>query len=79
VLAAAPRIPSAWPSTTGVDIRRECVIIRHPRRDGQYAFAFITGQTTLRQADGDLELFCVYVPTNHGERAASTALFLCWH
>lgn len=27
---------------------RECVIIRHPRRDGEYAFAFITGQTVLQ-------------------------------
>lgn len=27
---------------------RECVLIRHPRRDGEYAFAFITGQTVLQ-------------------------------
>lgn len=27
---------------------RECVIIRHPRRDGEFAFAFITGQTLLQ-------------------------------
>lgn len=27
---------------------RECVIIRHPRRDGEFAFAFITGQTVLQ-------------------------------
>ena len=46
-------------------MRRECVIIRHPRRDGEYAFAFITGQTLLQLPDGDLELFAVYVPTNH--------------
>jgi uncharacterized membrane protein len=45
-------------------ICRECVIIRHPR-NGEYAFGFITGQTTLVTSDGDIELFTVYVPTNH--------------
>ena len=45
---------------------RECVLIKHPR-NGEFAFAFITGQTTLVTAEGDTELFVVYVPTNHGE------------
>lgn len=44
--------------------RRECVLIRHPRH-GEYAFGFITGQTKLTTPEGDLELFSVYVPTNH--------------
>jgi uncharacterized membrane protein len=43
---------------------RECVIIRHPRK-GEFAFAFITGTTTLELPEGDKELYCVYVPTNH--------------
>lgn len=41
------------------------MFIRHPRV-GEYAIAFITGQTTLRTADGNTEqLTVVYVPTNH--------------
>ena len=44
---------------------RECVIVRHPRRDGEFAFAFITGQTVLQLPEGDQQLYCVYVPTNH--------------
>lgn len=35
-------------SGEGTNSFRECVIIRHPRRDGEFAFAFITGQTTLQ-------------------------------
>lgn len=43
---------------------RECVIIEHPRK-GEYAFGFITGQTTMVTAEGEKDLFAVYVPTNH--------------
>uniref|UniRef100_A0A061R4Q7 Integral membrane protein n=1 Tax=Tetraselmis sp. GSL018 TaxID=582737 RepID=A0A061R4Q7_9CHLO len=43
---------------------KECVIIRHPRH-GEYAFAFITGETTLQRPSDDMKLFSVYVPTNH--------------
>lgn len=46
-------------------IYRECVLIRHPRV-GEYAFGFITGQTNLRTDAGDVQLYSVYVPTNHG-------------
>lgn len=46
------------------DSRRECVLIRHPRH-GEYAFGFITGQTKMTTPEGELELFSVYVPTNH--------------
>lgn len=28
------------------------MIIRHPRRDGEFAFAFITGQTVLQVGMG---------------------------
>lgn len=43
---------------------RECVLVRHPRH-GEYAFGFITGQTQLSTPEGDLDLFAVYIPTNH--------------
>lgn len=40
------------PDNEAANSFRECVIIRHPRRDGEFAFAFITGQTVL-QVRGD--------------------------
>ena len=40
------------------------MLIRHPRH-GEYAFGFITGQTTLETPQGTTELFAIYVPTNH--------------
>jgi uncharacterized membrane protein len=43
---------------------RECVVIRHPRH-GEYAIAFITGETVFQTAKGDMKLYSVYVPTNH--------------
>lgn len=43
---------------------KECVIIKHPR-NGEYAFAFITGETWVQTPGGDLRLNTVYVPTNH--------------
>jgi uncharacterized membrane protein len=36
------------PDNEAANSFRECVLIRHPRRDGEYAFAFITGQTVLQ-------------------------------
>ena len=36
------------PDNEATNSFRECVIIRHPRRDGEFAFAFITGQTVLQ-------------------------------
>jgi len=45
---------------------RECVLIKHPRL-GELAFGFITGQTFLQTNGGEINLFSVYVPTNHGE------------
>jgi len=44
---------------------RECVLIRHPRV-GEYAFGFITGQTFVQTDNGEIQLYSVYVPTNHG-------------
>eukprot|EP00955_Chlamydomonas_euryale_P024111 254243-Chlamydomonas_euryale.AAC.2 len=43
---------------------QECCLIRHPRH-GEYAFAFVTGKTTLQVGSTDLHLLSVYVPTNH--------------
>lgn len=43
---------------------RECVLIRHPRQ-GEYALAFITGSTFISTDDGGIQLYTVYVPTNH--------------
>eukprot|EP00959_Pyramimonas_sp_CCMP1952_P266464 5570700-Pyramimonas_sp.AAC.1 len=45
-------------------MRRECVLIRHPRQ-GEYAFAFVTGECLFQKADGAITLFSVFVPTNH--------------
>eukprot|EP00891_Asterochloris_glomerata_P001322 jgi/Astpho2/1322/e_gw1.00024.31.1_t len=65
VYSAAKQVSAAVnPSNETAQSFRECVIIRHPRH-GEFAFGFITGQTTLQDADGDLQLFSVYVPTNH--------------
>ncbi|GAB4822515.1 hypothetical protein N2152v2_009561 [Parachlorella kessleri] len=62
---AAKQVSAAVsPSDGATNSFRECVIIRHPRV-GEYAFGFITGQTILQTDDGELELFSVYVPTNH--------------
>lgn len=43
---------------------KEVAIIRHPRI-GEYAFGFITSSVVLQRSEGDEELSCVYVPTNH--------------
>ncbi len=36
------------PDNEATNSFRECVIIRHPRRDCEFALAFITGQTVLQ-------------------------------
>ncbi|KDD76206.1 hypothetical protein H632_c315p1 [Helicosporidium sp. ATCC 50920] len=66
IYSAAKQVSAALsPDNEATHSFRECVIIRHPR-NGEFAFAFITGQTVLSTPDeGDLELFVVYVPTNH--------------
>ncbi|BDA46066.1 Protein LIKE COV 2 [Coccomyxa sp. Obi] len=67
VYSAAKQVSSAVnPANESTASFRECVLIRHPRH-GEYAFAFITGTTVLQQEDGSpgMELFSVYVPTNH--------------
>lgn len=57
--SVAPRTPAQYalrcqvsaavsPDNEAANSFRECVLIRHPRRDGELAFAFITGQTVLQ-------------------------------
>lgn len=65
VYSAAKQVSNAISPDNDTASFRECVVIRHPRR-GEYAFGFVTGQTTLATPDeGEVELFVVYVPTNH--------------
>jgi uncharacterized membrane protein len=65
IYSAAKQVSGAVsPDHGATNSFRECVIIRHPR-NGEYAFAFITGQTTLAMPEGDEDLYVVYVPTNH--------------
>ncbi len=48
VYSAAKQVSAAVnPSNETAQSFRECVIIRHPRH-GEFAFGFITGQTTLQ-------------------------------
>ncbi|KAI7836901.1 hypothetical protein COHA_009233 [Chlorella ohadii] len=66
IYSAAKQVSAAVsPDNEAANSFRECVIIRHPRRDGEYAFAFITGQTVLQSDEGETVLYCCYVPTNH--------------
>lgn len=65
IYSAAKQVSAAVnPANETAKSFRECVIIRHPR-NGEFAFGFITGQTVLQSYEGELELFTVYVPTNH--------------
>lgn len=66
IYSAAKQVSAAVsPDNEQANSFRECVIIRHPRRDGEFAFAFITGQTLLQTLEGEEVLYCCYVPTNH--------------
>jgi len=64
IYSAAKQVSTAVSPDEATNSFRDCVLVRHPR-DGSYAFGFITGQTTLQTADGDKELFAVFIPTNH--------------
>ena len=61
IYSAAKQIGQAIDPTTETSAFKSCVLIRHPRH-GEYALAFVTGETTL-QDEGSLLI--VYVPTNH--------------
>lgn len=65
IYSAAKQISGAIGGSESTQSFREVVLIQHPRR-GEYAFAFITGTTTLQTLeDGEIVLFVVFVPTNH--------------
>ncbi|DBA93546.1 hypothetical protein WJX82_008734 [Trebouxia sp. C0006] len=65
IYSAAKQVSAAVnPANETTQSFRECVLIRHPR-NGEYAFGFITGSTLLQDVHGDVQLFSVYVPTNH--------------
>ena len=56
VYSAAKQVSAAVnPSNETAQSFRECVIIRHPRH-GEFAFGFITGQTTLQVRETDRQL-----------------------
>jgi len=65
IYSASKQVSAALnPENEAAKAFQECVLIRHPRQ-GEYAFAFITGRTTLQMGNTDVKLVVVYVPTNH--------------
>eukprot|EP00898_Chlorokybus_atmophyticus_P000960 jgi/Chlat1/1865/Chrsp141S02196 len=64
VYSASKQISTAISPDQNSRAFKECVIIKHPRK-GEFAFGFITSEVCLQLEEGDLELFSVYVPTNH--------------
>ncbi|CAM8931534.1 unnamed protein product [Rhodiola kirilowii] len=61
---ASKQISSAISPDQNTQAFKEVAIIRHPRI-GEYAFGFITSSVVLQHYDGEEQLCCVYVPTNH--------------
>ncbi|KAG6480630.1 protein LIKE COV 1-like [Zingiber officinale] len=61
---ASKQISSAVSPDQNKQAFKEVAIIRHPRV-GEYAFGFITSTVLLQSYNGEEELCCVYVPTNH--------------
>ncbi|KAJ8485150.1 hypothetical protein OPV22_017635 [Ensete ventricosum] len=61
---ASKQISSAVSPDQNKQAFKEVAIIRHPRV-GEYAFGFITSNVILQRYNGEEELCCVYVPTNH--------------
>jgi len=65
IYSASKQVSAALnPENESARAFQECCLIRHPRH-GEYAFAFVTGKTTLQVGSTDLHLLSVYVPTNH--------------
>ncbi|KAL4649927.1 hypothetical protein ACB092_01G049800 [Castanea dentata] len=64
IYAASKQISAAISPDQTSNAFKEVAIIRHPRI-GEYAFGFITSSVVLQRSEGDEELCCVYVPTNH--------------
>ncbi|KAJ4962400.1 hypothetical protein NE237_022339 [Protea cynaroides] len=64
IYSASKQISAAISPDQNSHAFKEVAIIRHPRV-GEYAFAFITSTVLLQRSDGEEELCCVYVPSNH--------------
>ncbi|XP_042494818.1 protein LIKE COV 1-like [Macadamia integrifolia] len=64
IYCASKQISAAITPDQNSHAFKEVAIIRHPRV-GEYAFAFITSTVILQTSDGEEELCCVYVPSNH--------------
>ncbi|KAL6762059.1 hypothetical protein V8C86DRAFT_715890 [Haematococcus lacustris] len=65
IYSASKQVSAALnPDNEAAKAFQECVLIRHPRQ-GEFAWAFITGRTVLQAPHGDTRLVTVYVPTNH--------------
>ncbi|GMH25271.1 hypothetical protein Nepgr_027114 [Nepenthes gracilis] len=64
IYSASKQISAAISPDQNSQAFKEVAIIRHPRHE-EYALAFITSTVTLRSNQGEEELCCVYVPTNH--------------
>ena len=68
VYSAAKQVSNALKpgDASGAGSFRECVLVRHPRKD-ELMIGFVTGATCLRPADGGppVDLLVVFVPTNH--------------
>ncbi|XP_042519749.1 protein LIKE COV 1-like [Macadamia integrifolia] len=64
IYSASKQISAAISPDQNSHAFKEVAIIRHPRV-GEYAFAFITSTVILQRSDGEEELNCVFVPSNH--------------
>jgi len=68
IYSAAKQVSNALKpgDASGAGSFRECVLVRHPRKD-ELMIGFVTGASSLRPADGGapIDLLVVFVPTNH--------------
>ncbi|XP_043712302.1 protein LIKE COV 1-like [Telopea speciosissima] len=64
IYSASKQISAAVSPDQNSHAFKEVAIIKHPRV-GEYAFAFITSTVILQMSDGEEELCCVFVPSNH--------------
>ncbi|KAK4860587.1 hypothetical protein QYF36_026775 [Acer negundo] len=64
IYSASKQISAAIRPDQNSNAFKEVAIIRHPRV-GEYAIGFITSAVVLQTSEGEEELCCVYVPTNH--------------
>ncbi|CAK9146357.1 unnamed protein product [Ilex paraguariensis] len=64
IYSASKQISAAISPDQSSNAFEEVAIIRQPRI-GEYAFGFITSTFILQRSAGEVELCCVYVPSNH--------------